>query len=541
MSAQMLIDQAGLPAGTPGVARTDGLDTGALVTLESTGSGSTHEFRLLWTPTNDVTAVASLAPSSPTIWTFSPTALAYGTYRIELIVDEGLSTESRQVRAFVVRTPNAGLIIPALNEVASPTASLENAGGDQIDASENNEPFGPFISGSYAGWWRAFEEWVLHIDGLSVVRAAPAVVVGNALSGDTAADCDYLDTGNGAQLEAAIVAANAANKDVWIRPGLYDFNLVGGPSAPITVSVKVRGAGNGQTAIGTRDNGDQGVFELSNGQIEDVIVLVRKPLAATAGSTAVVSLVGGSMRRVRVEFDAWDAAGASDTTLRSGVTVTTGDGVVLEDIVVYGMPSMIGYGETGESAAFRLSAGGGVEAPVRLSRCSSVNSGIGDVDTDGAADYGFWITGSQIQLSHCDAQNARIAGYFVNEGSRQLLDCCHWELSSNMVATGMVGIDVNPEDEDTIEGVRILGCTLEGASLGSEIGIRLDATTANDVVDRCVLSNNYIDGCDIGIELTADAAASLDKTVLLGNQLSNCSTPISQLNDTNTDAAHNQS
>ena len=37
MPAQMRIDQAGLPLGAAGFARTDGLDTGALVTLTNVG------------------------------------------------------------------------------------------------------------------------------------------------------------------------------------------------------------------------------------------------------------------------------------------------------------------------------------------------------------------------------------------------------------------------------------------------------------------------------------------------------------------------
>lgn len=160
----MLIDQAGLPAGSPGQARTDGLATGALVTLTSTGGGSTHRFRLLWVPPEDTTAVGSLTQTGPTTWTFSPDVGVYGTYRIELIVDEGLSTESRQVRAFVIRTPGQGLIIPAANETADPTTNLANVGPAAVQRSEQNEPFGPFTGGSAWGWWRAFRDLVMVAD-----------------------------------------------------------------------------------------------------------------------------------------------------------------------------------------------------------------------------------------------------------------------------------------------------------------------------------------------------------------------------------------
>ncbi len=167
--ATMKIDQAGLPAGAAGFARTDGLDTGALVTLTSTGAGSTHTFRLLWIPPTDTTAIGSLAQTGPTVWTFSPDvgALAWGSYRIELIVDEGLPTESRQIRIFGVRT-SSGLLIPAANEIADPNASLENVGATQIAASENNEPFGVFAGGSAWGWWKALEE-VIQLAGSGAV------------------------------------------------------------------------------------------------------------------------------------------------------------------------------------------------------------------------------------------------------------------------------------------------------------------------------------------------------------------------------------
>ncbi len=173
MSAIMKIDQVGLSAGINDRARTDGLASGALVTLTSTGGGTTAKFRLLWVPPTDTTAVSSLVPVSVTTWTFSPTPAAYGSYRIELIVDEGLPTEERSIRTFAIRTPNLGLVIPSLNEIASPSASLVNSGNDQIDASESNEAFSPFISGSYVGWWRFLNELILSYDANGGGGVAP--------------------------------------------------------------------------------------------------------------------------------------------------------------------------------------------------------------------------------------------------------------------------------------------------------------------------------------------------------------------------------
>jgi hypothetical protein len=163
MPAQMLIDQAGLPAGTPGLARTDGLDTGAGVTITSVGGGLTHTVRLLWVPPGDTSAVASLSGAG-VLWTFQPTAAVYGSYRIELVVDEGLSTEDRQIRIFGIRTPVQGLLIPAANESADASTTLVNVGAAQIARSEQNEPFAPFLAGSAWGWWRALSELALAVE-----------------------------------------------------------------------------------------------------------------------------------------------------------------------------------------------------------------------------------------------------------------------------------------------------------------------------------------------------------------------------------------
>lgn len=158
MPAQMTIDQAGLPAGVAGRARTDGLATGALVTVTNTGTASTTRVRLLWVPPEDSTVLASLTQTGPNTWTFAPQAARYGTYRIELTTDLGLPTQDTQIRVFGIRMPLSGLLIPAANEVADALASLANNTPTVIAASENNEAFSPFLTGSAFGWWKAMRD-----------------------------------------------------------------------------------------------------------------------------------------------------------------------------------------------------------------------------------------------------------------------------------------------------------------------------------------------------------------------------------------------
>ena len=159
MAAEILIEQSGQPAGVPGRSRSDGI-AGITVTVHSNGSGTTHNARLLWVPSDDTTAVASFTQTGPTTWTFTPQSSTYGTYRIELVVDQFTPTESRQVRTFVVRAPVSGLIVPALNESASPVASLAQYTVAEIGACESNEPYGKYTSGSANGWLRSYEELV---------------------------------------------------------------------------------------------------------------------------------------------------------------------------------------------------------------------------------------------------------------------------------------------------------------------------------------------------------------------------------------------
>lgn len=167
MTALLKIDQAGLSAGVAGRSRTDGLATGALVTLTNTGAGTTL-MRLLWAPPGDTTALSSLAATGdPKVWTFSPTASKYGTYLVELIADQGLVTEKRERRVLVVRTPNRKLVIPALNERGDNAASLLAAGQEQDEASNNNaiDYLDSALNGvPYAGWWRAIHEMMMALD-----------------------------------------------------------------------------------------------------------------------------------------------------------------------------------------------------------------------------------------------------------------------------------------------------------------------------------------------------------------------------------------
>ncbi len=158
MTAVLLLDQAGLPAGSSGFARTDGLITGALVTVQSVGIATTHEARILTLDERDTTSLGSFTQISqdPPTWTFSPTAGVDGMIRIELVTDRGLASEDRQVRVFGIRDAN-GLLFPSYGLLSDPLANHPDLADAQkllefIQANELNEPTTLFPNGNPFGY-----------------------------------------------------------------------------------------------------------------------------------------------------------------------------------------------------------------------------------------------------------------------------------------------------------------------------------------------------------------------------------------------------
>jgi hypothetical protein len=182
MPAILKLDQVGLPAGTPGEARNDGLLTGAEITATSTGAGSSHSLEILWVPDGDTNTAASFAHPTGTTWTWTPTPGCPGTYLLRLTVDGDV-----QERTFRMLTPRLGLAVPALNELADPTGSLVNNGAAVLAASQDNAPETsvppgaalqtapasagkPFSGGNYGGWYRLLRNQALRTEDLAAGR-----------------------------------------------------------------------------------------------------------------------------------------------------------------------------------------------------------------------------------------------------------------------------------------------------------------------------------------------------------------------------------
>lgn len=157
MAAIIKFDQSGLPAGTNNRSRED-IVAGTLVTITNVSPGTSNALVLLWKPPEDDTAV--IAGSSPT-WNIVPKTGIWGTYRFRLTVDGVVSEHTFDVKSPVLSLPEL-----APNEKADPTASLIKNTSTEIDASETNEAFLIFTSGSAWGWWYKIRRWLRKLDDL---------------------------------------------------------------------------------------------------------------------------------------------------------------------------------------------------------------------------------------------------------------------------------------------------------------------------------------------------------------------------------------
>lgn len=348
--------------------------------------------------------------------------------------------------------------------------------------------------------------------GGSGVRG-PRVVVGNSNSGDTTTTCDYLDVGNGANLEAAITAAGLLSPvgDVWVRPGLYDFSVTGGPSAGIVLptGVKVRGASRDSVTVRGNSSGDMNIFYLAEAaELEDILVEVPLPTAAGSGSGA-VELQGdrSECRRVVVDYlspSSYTVTEADDLGVTNGFYVGSGDTrIKLTDCGV-------GLGGPGSEAPALGPINGGtlrgfyIDQPAGsvaadVTRCRVVGSDIAfyaarttrfnNCEVEDAYSKGFYINSSQASNSQITNAWIEMVGDQGTEIGIHLRQCYRVDVSNNFLkatspTVGVVGIYIQSYDDNVISGNRGSGWNIPvelGASSGNNtvLGNRLGAVTDN--------------------------------------------------------------
>lgn len=228
------------------------------------------------------------------------------------------------------------------------------------------------LGGGTVNYLRADGTWASPPGGTTTDKHTAKIIVGNGPNGDTIADCDFLDTGDGVGVQTALAAAGTG-ADVYMRPGAYNLG-VGAAVAPLIVppSVRLRGAGRLHSKVTTKNAGDQGAFLLGADSIlEDVGIDVGLPIGACLGSPFVIRLNGARALcdRVAVDFlGVWTGVEAALTVLRACFEVgiagsSSPTDCLLDDCWAgqhTGVPSMItlGLAPGNEMACFAVRTSG---------------------------------------------------------------------------------------------------------------------------------------------------------------------------------------
>lgn len=185
--------------------------------------------------------------------------------------------------------------------------------------------------------------WTM-LSASATTRDAHVYVVGNSQgsplgTGDTAALVDYLDTGDGAQLEQSLTdaAANFAGLkiDIRVRPGTYDLSVAAVAELVVPSNVNLIGAGrDGNTAVIV---GDGRLVSLTSGSGLHDIHLSQNGDGA-AGETSILRIgnntVAANIRVRNVRLDTLQAL-LTNTIQAIGTdsAAITGD-IDIEDIAI---------------------------------------------------------------------------------------------------------------------------------------------------------------------------------------------------------------
>lgn len=448
-------------------------------------------------------------------WTAEEGWVYYNTTSSELRWWNGTAWQAGGLVAHATTHQSGGSDPIKLDDLAAPD--------DNTDLNSTVSAHGllPKLGGGTVNYLRADGTWATPSGSGSDLRTA-CIIVGNSVAGDTLANCDYLDTGDGVQLVAALAAAGGANKDVYIRKGLYDLGA-GSATAPyiVPVNVRVRGAGRRHVTLKTKTT-DQGAVQL-NGVLEDVNIDVALPTGACSGQTSVVLFNSAlaEAHRVSVDFLGTYTATESGYSILKGVfgavTNTIEDSKLIDCTAgtkAAPVPSFIALGEALADA-------------LRVVYIPSSTSLLNVMDIRGLISHGADIA---VDLE----AKARVTDYTIYDAYRYgawLHGCSspsivHGEI--NMVADqgNEVGILLDTVTDAEVDVARVI------ASTGSAGTKALAFTGADDNTARGVrVSSGWGTGADLD--------STSDDNLVIGNHFANATTSTSDAGSLN-DLAHNK-
>lgn len=283
MAATILFDQIGLPAGISGRARSDGLDTGATVTITN-ASGQPCRCEFWWIPPDDT--VAALSQNSAIQWEFDPEAARYGEYIVRMIEAEGTASETEDIKSFGVRLPSSGLLITGFNSKGDFDVNLASSGADKVQAALiafQNEPLPDNGLIDYVNWWQSQRELYQLIESLALGTGVTSLVA----------------TAQGLVSSTTITPTVSATGDVIIDlPGisLDATSMIMGDDTP-----PVGDLGIGVTAVGARVlTGFDG--DVSNNTIIGRTALINLQSSLPLGSSTRNIIIGDSVMSFMSSF-----------------------------------------------------------------------------------------------------------------------------------------------------------------------------------------------------------------------------------------------
>jgi hypothetical protein len=152
-------------------------------------------------------------------------------------------------------------------------------------------------------------------------RYGPKVIVGNSGAGDTIAVCNYLDVGDGVQLQAALTAAAAFNGDVHVRSGTYVI------STPLDIpdNVTMHGAG-AATVLAASATNRTVIDSRENCVIERLAIQASIPTGVPVGDALVQLGSNNQLRNCTVTLASLTALQQATETLRYAVRLQSTSG-----------------------------------------------------------------------------------------------------------------------------------------------------------------------------------------------------------------------
>lgn len=321
----------------------------------------------------------------------------------------------------------------------------------------------------------------------------PKIIVGNALAGDTIDVCDYLDVGDGVQLQAALTAAGVVpRKDVWLRPGTITV------ATPLNVPTQVtlRGAGGVLTVLRNTPANRQVLIANVRALVTDLSISTQAPQAGCVGTELLRVFGNATLARIRLQLSASAAGIAALETItaliREDTSIANYTSVSLMNIEAVGY-SFRRLGLAKDLVGIELTHFGADS----LRSCNTL------VDTSTMlCDIGYDLRGPHI-VSACESRLAsRIAATFSSEAGGRNAPVISGSYFDTTALTGTPQFGVVFATGANASGLldaKMTGCTVTTTSVdAASTGIALQGTGDGVIVDGCSVA-----GFALGVDIAA--------------------------------------